>query len=122
MTRFRQRIGEDGCEKILAISVAAGLKSKAIKPSDLKRVTLIGSSNGGGLLHRLMIECDEPLALEELPVGVELIHQDAGATVTLWLRDRELRLNDHELAMETGRRAAGLGRGADKRRLGESYS
>ncbi len=40
MTRFRQRIGEAGCEEILAVTVAAGLKSKAIKPADLKRVTV----------------------------------------------------------------------------------
>ena len=40
MTRFRQRIGEAGCEKILAETVATGLKSKAIKPADLKRVTV----------------------------------------------------------------------------------
>lgn len=40
MTRFRQRIGETGCEKILAETVSTGLKSKSIKPADLKRVTV----------------------------------------------------------------------------------
>jgi len=40
MTRFRQRIGEAGCEQILKLTVQAGLQSKTIKPSDLKRVTV----------------------------------------------------------------------------------
>ena len=40
MSRFRRRIGGAGCEKILQATVDAGLKSKAIKPNDLKRVTV----------------------------------------------------------------------------------
>jgi len=40
LTRFRQRIGESGCEKILAVSVSTGLKSKAVRSADLKRVTV----------------------------------------------------------------------------------
>jgi len=33
MTRFRQRIGESGCEKIFQATVKAGLRSKTIKPA-----------------------------------------------------------------------------------------
>ena len=40
MTRFRRRIGEDGCEKILQATVDAGIDSKTIKRNDLKRVTV----------------------------------------------------------------------------------
>jgi IS5 family transposase len=40
MTRFRQRVCEAGCEQILKLTVKAGLQSKTIKPSDLKRVTV----------------------------------------------------------------------------------
>jgi IS5 family transposase len=40
MTRFRRRIGEPGCELILQATVAAGLKSKTIKPAHLKRITV----------------------------------------------------------------------------------
>ena len=40
MTRFRRRIGEAGCEQILKSTVKAGLQSKTIKASDLKRVTV----------------------------------------------------------------------------------
>ena len=40
MTRFRHRIGETGAEKILKATVEAGLKSKTIKPAELKRVTV----------------------------------------------------------------------------------
>ncbi len=40
MTRFRQRIGESGCEKIFQATVSAGLKSKTIKPAHLKRITV----------------------------------------------------------------------------------
>ncbi len=39
MTRFRRRIGESGCEKILQATVAVGLNSKTIKPAHLKRIT-----------------------------------------------------------------------------------
>ena len=40
MTRFRQRIGESGCELILQATVTAGLNSKTIKPAHLKRITV----------------------------------------------------------------------------------
>jgi IS5 family transposase len=40
MTRFRRRIGELGCEKILQATVTAGLNSKTIKPAHLKRITV----------------------------------------------------------------------------------
>lgn len=40
LTRFRQRIGEVGCEKILQVTVAAGVKSRAVKAADFKRVTV----------------------------------------------------------------------------------
>jgi len=40
MSRFRGRIGESGWEKILQVTVDAGLSSKTIKRNDLKRVTV----------------------------------------------------------------------------------
>ena len=40
MTRWRKRIGEKGCELILAESIQAGLRSKAVKRSSFKRVTV----------------------------------------------------------------------------------
>ena len=40
MTRFRKRIGEDGCEKLLQATIEAGLKTGAVKPGDFKRVTV----------------------------------------------------------------------------------
>ncbi len=40
LSRFRKRIGESGCEKLLAGSIQAGLKSRAIKARDFKRVTV----------------------------------------------------------------------------------
>ena len=40
MTRFRKRIGESGCEKILQETIKAGLESGAVKGSELKRVTV----------------------------------------------------------------------------------
>jgi len=40
MSRFRRRIGESGCEKILRATIEVGVKSKTIKRSDLKRVTV----------------------------------------------------------------------------------
>ena len=40
LTRFRQRIGESGCERILQVTVAAGVQSKAVKAADFKRVTV----------------------------------------------------------------------------------
>jgi IS5 family transposase len=40
MTRFRHRIGEAGCETLLAMTVDAGLSTKTVKPSSLSRVTV----------------------------------------------------------------------------------
>lgn len=40
MTRFRQRIGDSGCEKILQATVNVGIQSRTIKPAELKRVTV----------------------------------------------------------------------------------
>ena len=40
LTRFRQRIGQAGSEKILQVTVAAGVQSRAVKAADFKRVTV----------------------------------------------------------------------------------
>lgn len=40
MTRWRQRIGEKGCELILAETLRTGLRSGAVKESSLKRVNV----------------------------------------------------------------------------------
>ena len=40
MTRFRKRIGEAGAEELLKETIQAGLRLKAIKPHELKRVNV----------------------------------------------------------------------------------
>ena len=40
LTRFRRRIGASGCEEILKATIDAGLGSGAVKPRDLRRVTV----------------------------------------------------------------------------------
>jgi len=40
MSRWRKRIGEKGCEKILAETLQAGLRSGAVKETSLKRVNV----------------------------------------------------------------------------------
>lgn len=40
MTRWRQRIGKAGAEQLLKETIEAGLKLKAVKPSQLKRVNI----------------------------------------------------------------------------------
>ena len=40
LTRFRQRIGESGCERILQVTVSAGVQSRTVKAADFKRVTV----------------------------------------------------------------------------------
>ncbi len=40
LTRYRQRIGESGCEWLLQQTIAAGLDSGAVRKSHLKRVTV----------------------------------------------------------------------------------
>ena len=40
MTRWRQRIGEQGAEELLKQTIDAGLKLKAIKTTQLKRVNV----------------------------------------------------------------------------------
>ena len=60
MTRFRQRIGESGCEFLLKETVDAGVRGKAVKRSDCRRVTVdstvqekaVRYPTDGGLLNR----------------------------------------------------------------------
>ncbi len=40
LTRCRQRIGAAGCARILQVTVALGVQSKAVKTTDFKRVTV----------------------------------------------------------------------------------
>lgn len=40
MTKWRNRLGESGSEKLLIETIKTGLKSKAIKPGSLKKVTV----------------------------------------------------------------------------------
>jgi IS5 family transposase len=40
MTRFRKRIGAAGCERMLQLSIAAGLKTRTIKPASLQAVNV----------------------------------------------------------------------------------
>jgi len=40
MSRWRKRIGEKGCELVLAQTIQVGLKSKAVKESSFERVTV----------------------------------------------------------------------------------
>lgn len=40
MTRFRQRIGEDGAKKLLQLTVEAGVKTKTVKPASFKQVVV----------------------------------------------------------------------------------
>ncbi len=40
LSRFRQRIGESGCEKLLVESIQDGLKSGTVKKRDFRRVTV----------------------------------------------------------------------------------
>src|ERR1035438_1530550 len=40
MTRFRTRLGPSGCEKLLELTIAAGLETRAVKPSSFTQVTV----------------------------------------------------------------------------------
>jgi transposase, IS5 family len=40
MTRFRTRLGPSGCEKLLQLTIAAGLEARAVKPSSFTQVTV----------------------------------------------------------------------------------
>ena len=40
LTRCRQRIGESGCEKILQVTVRAGVASRTVKAADFRRVSV----------------------------------------------------------------------------------
>jgi IS5 family transposase len=39
MTRFRTRLGPSGCEKLLELTIAAGLEARAVKPSSFTQIT-----------------------------------------------------------------------------------
>ena len=64
LTRFRRRIGESGCERILQVTVAAGVQSKAVKAADFKRVTVYDGAGEGGELS------DRQQAAESVPGAV----------------------------------------------------
>lgn len=40
LTRFRKRIGEDGCESLLSQTIDAGLKTKTVEQRDLREVVI----------------------------------------------------------------------------------
>ncbi len=40
VTRYRQRIGETGCERLLQVTVAAGVQRGTVTPRNVKRVTV----------------------------------------------------------------------------------
>jgi len=40
LIRWRQRLGEEGCEWLLTATIQAGLNTKLVKPSSLKRIVL----------------------------------------------------------------------------------
>ena len=40
LVRWRQRLGEEGCEWLLTATIQAGLSTKLVKPSSLKRIVL----------------------------------------------------------------------------------
>jgi len=40
MTRWRKRIGEDGAQLILKLTVVAGVKSEAVRPTSFERITV----------------------------------------------------------------------------------
>jgi IS5 family transposase len=41
MTRWRKRIGEQGCEKLLQITIEAGKRTKTITERSLERVIVV---------------------------------------------------------------------------------
>jgi transposase, IS5 family len=40
MTRFRTRLGAEGCEKLLQLTISAGLQTQAVKPASFTQVTV----------------------------------------------------------------------------------
>jgi len=60
LTRYRKRIGEDGCEALLQMTIEAGLDSGAVAPRHLERVTVdttvmekaISPPSDGALYHK----------------------------------------------------------------------
>jgi transposase, IS5 family len=40
MTRFRTRLGAEGCEQLLKLTIAAGLETKTVKPASFTQVTV----------------------------------------------------------------------------------
>ena len=76
MTRWRKRVGEAGAETLLAETLKAGLKVKAIKPSQLKRVNVDTTVQEKNIRHptdtRLYDRARERLVKEAAKHGVKL--------------------------------------------------
>ena len=65
MTKWRNRPGKSGSEKLLIETIKAGLKSKTIKPGSLKKVTVdttvqeknIAFPTDSKLLNKVRVNC-----------------------------------------------------------------
>ncbi|CAG0910755.1 unnamed protein product, partial [Cyprideis torosa] len=71
LTKWRQRLGEAGCEALLAQTIQAGLESGALKRSSLKRVVVDSTVQEKAIAHptdaKLFNRCRQQL--------VEVAHQ-----------------------------------------------
>ncbi|MEK0161898.1 IS5 family transposase [Pseudoalteromonas piscicida] len=76
MTRFRKRIGEDGIELMLSLTVDAGLKSNTIKPSSLREVVVDSTVMEKNIAHptdsKLLQKCRNKLVGFAKQAGIVL--------------------------------------------------
>ena len=71
-------------------------------PADMEQVTLIGSSNGAGFIHRLLIEIDEPFSKRNILLAASMIqlqYHDQG----FWKPSRSTREYDRRARPKSGR-------------------
>ena len=80
LTRFRRRIGQAGCERILQVTVAAGVQSNAVKAADQAGDGGYDGAGEGGELS------DRQQAAESVPGAVGSVMSQTGGGVTPELR------------------------------------
>ena len=108
MTRFRTRLGPSGCEKLLELTIAAGLEARAVKPASFTQVTVdttvqekaIAFPTDGRLYHkgriwlvRLAKHCDIELRQSYVRKGKQALfmHQRYAAARQMRRARRELK-------------------------------
>ena len=107
LTRWRQRIGPEGLEKLLAATIQAGLESGAVRPASLERISVDTTVQPKAITHptdaKLYLKALQALVRQAKKSGLELrqahtrLAKRAAAQVGRYAHARQMRRMRREL-------------------------